>query len=356
MIFEGVQMLKSYPQPILDSTIPDSDTKTDYEPAIAPVDYHGVAMLVLGTEEALDDSWRARSELAEVVRIERPPVECWPELRARGFLPKPQWIMWLADVGEDEETFISRLSSSERRKIRLARRKLGDEGLRLDVRPVDAALFDEFLVLYEDSLTRMRHGMSVAGEEREAILADSDRYVAICVTDGNSLVGCCLAQRLPDDDLVRVRFSAADLPHRESGLARVLYLEAARVTRSFGHRTFSLGKDPNLYGHIAETGLLRFKLGLGFEPRPSHHVDPAIGYDQADLVVSNGALADPAMLLGYVDDVPDGRLRLEVFSGTDGIDLRPFATKFAHGLRVHRLPAQAADSLCGAVSASAAGR
>lgn len=320
------------------------------------IDYHGVAMLVLETDEALDGRWGAQSRLAEVVRIERPPVESWPQLRAMGFLPKPQWITWLADVCEDEETFIARLSSGERQRIRLARHKLGEEGLRLDVRSVDAALFDEFLVLYEDSLTRMRHAVSVARGERDAIMADSHRYVAVCVTDGSSLVGCCLAQRLPDADLVRVRFSAADLPNRENSLARVLYLEAARVTRSFGHRTFSLGRDRNLYGHIAQTGLLRFKRGLGFEPNPTHHVDPAVGYDQADLVVGTGALADPAMLLGYVGDVPDGRLRLEAFSGTDGVDLRPFATKFAFGMRVHRLPGEVADPVRGSLSVSGAGR
>lgn len=105
------------------------------------IDYDGVAMLMLDADEALDDRWRARSGLAEVVRVERPPVECWPQLRARGFLPKPQWIMWLADVCADEETFIARLSSGERQKIRLARHKLGEQGLRLEVRPVDAALF-----------------------------------------------------------------------------------------------------------------------------------------------------------------------------------------------------------------------
>ncbi len=323
---------------------------------MTPIEYYGVPMLVLTTDEALDGGWRARSGPAEVVRIERPPVECWPQLRARGFLPKPQWITWLADVCADEETFTSRLSSGERQKIRLARHKLAGEGLRIDVRPVDATLFDEFLVLYEDSLTRMRHGVSVARGERDSILADSDRYIAVCVTDGSSMVGCCLAQRLPEADLVRVRFSTADVPHRENSLARVLYLEAARVARSFGHRTFSLGKDPNLYGHIAQTGLLRFKRGLGFEPHPSHHIDPAIGYDQADLVVGTGGLADPAMLLGYVDDVPDGRLRLEVFSGTDGVDLRPFAAKFAHGMRVHRLPAEAPDSLDRKVLVSGAAR
>jgi hypothetical protein len=314
------------------------------------IDYHGVAMLMLDADEALDGRWRARSGPAEVVRVERPPVECWPQLRARGFLPKPQWIMWLADVCADEETFIAKLSSGERQKIRLARHKLGEEGLRLDIRPVDAALFDEFLVLYEDSLARMPHGVSVARGERETLLADRDRYFAICVADRSRLVGCCLAQRLPDADLVRVRFSAADLPHRDDSLARVLYLEAAQLTRSLRHRTFSLGKDRNLYGHIAQTGLLRFKRQLGFEPNPSHHIDPSIGYDQADLVVDTGALADPAMLLGYVDDIPNGRLRLEVFSRTDGVDLRPFATKFAHGMRVHQLPAQAAKAVRDTVS------
>jgi hypothetical protein len=309
------------------------------------ITYFGVPMVIVEEDEAIDGRWRADPGPAEVVRVERPRRESWPLLRRSGFLPKPQQISWVADVGEDEESFTAALSSRERQKIRSARRRLAAERLILSVRGLDQALFDSFLPLYEASLARMRHGVSVAASERDEILGDRDRYFAVCATDGPDLVGCALARREADLDTVRVRFSAVDLPHREASLSRVLYLEAARVTRDFGHRTFSLGKDRNLYGHISQPGLLRFKRQLGFTPRPSHHIDAATGYDQADLVLRTRALADPTMLLSYAGDVPDDRLRLEVFSAANHTDLRPYSAKFPNGMRVHQLAA-------GAVAAS----
>jgi hypothetical protein len=305
------------------------------------ITYFGVPMAILDEEEAIEGRWQSDAGPAEVVRIERPRREFWPQLREQGFMPKPQWITWLADIGDDEESFIAALSSGERQKIRLARRLLAAEGLTLTVRALDKKLFDEFYPLYQASLRRMRHGVSVAGDERDAILADRDRYFAICVADRDQLVGCALARREVDLDTVRVRFSAVDQPHREASLSRILYLEAARVTRDFGHPTFSLGRDRNLYGHIAQPGLLRFKRQLGFIPHPSHHIDPAIGYDQADIVLRTGELADPCMLLSYIDNTLGAQLRLEVFSAAKDVDLRPYTAKFDHGVRMHQLVADA---------------
>ena len=153
---------------------------------------------------------------------------------------------------------MARRSSAERQKIRGARARTAGEGIQISVRELDERLFEEFLVLYADTVNRMRHGVNVALEERDTILADRSSYIALCASSGARLVGCCLARREPALDTVRVRFSAADHPHRETSLARVLYMEAGRVTRELEHRTLSLGKDRNLYGHIAKPGLLRF--------------------------------------------------------------------------------------------------
>lgn len=297
-----------------------------------------MTMAELSEQEAVDGTWRAAAGVAEVARVERPDPGRWPELRAQGFLPKPQQITWLADVGDSEEAYLAALTPGERQKIRVARRALADEGHKVEVRDLDADLFDAFLPVYQASLARMRHGVAVAAAEREDVLADRDRYFAVCVADGPALIGCALTRREPELDTVRVRFSAVDLPHREASLSRVLYLEAARVARSYGHRIFSLGKDRNLYGHISQPGLLRFKRQLGFRPSPSHHIDPTTGWDQADLVLRTGdQLADPTMLLSYAADTPDAHLRLEVFAGRpDELDLRPFAAKFPDGMRLHR--------------------
>jgi hypothetical protein len=309
------------------------------------VDYFGVSIIMLDEAEAASGDWRHAAGEAEVARVERPDPACWSTLRAQGFLPKPQQITWLTDVGESEDAYLAGLTSGERQKIRVARRTMADEGLAVDVRDLDAPLFDAFLPVYEASLARMRHGVSVAAAEREEILADRDRYFAVCVADGPALIGCALVRREPDRDTVRVRFSAVDLAHREASMSRVLYLEAARVARAFGHRVFSLGKDRNLYGHIAQPGLLRFKRQLGFRPHPSHHIDATTGHDQADLILRTGVeLADPTMLLSYLNDKPDEHLRLEVFTRRAEVDLRPFAAKFPDGMRVHASDWEVADA------------
>jgi hypothetical protein len=303
-------------------------------------DYHGVPVAFVNVDEALapDADWGRLRGLADVVRVERPPVSRWPALRDRGFRLKPQYVTWLTETCGSEEAYFSRLAPAERQKIRSARRRLAGEGLALSVRELDARLMEEFLVLYGQSVTRMRHGVAVAHEEKDAVLADRCRYAAVCVHDGAALVACCLMRLEHPESTARVRFSAVDQPHRESSMARVLYMEAARVARESGLAMFSLGKDRNLYGHIAKPGLLRFKCQLGLSPYPSHLVDPAIGYDQADLVLGLDSLAVPAMLLSYPADVPAGRLRLEVYSHDDMVDLRPFSAKFP-GTRLHVLRA-----------------
>lgn len=303
------------------------------------IDYHGVPIAMLSVEEALSSDWDWAAGRVDVVRVEDPEARDWPALRARGLLPKPQQVTWVADACETEEAYMAGLTSAERQKIRGARVRTALDCIDISVRELDERLFEEFLVVYSEAVRRMRHGINVAVGERDTILAERASYVVLCARDGARLIGCCLARREHVLDTLRVRFSAVDHPHRESSLARVLYMEAGRVTRELGHRTLSLGKDRNLYGHVAKPGLLRFKRQLGFVPRPSHLVDPSVGYDQADVVLRLSELEDPSMFLSYVDDVPSDRLQLEVFTGLESVELRPFAGKFAAGARTHRIGA-----------------
>jgi hypothetical protein len=299
-------------------------------------DYHGVAIAFVNVDEAVGGDWAAARDQVDVVRVERPPSARWRELRAAGFVPKPQFVTWITEARASEDEYFAALPKRERQKIRGARRQLELDRLSVETSEVDERLFDAFLEIYEAQISEMRHGVAVAREERDLVLADAGSYFAICARRGGVLVGCCVVQRDPARDTVRVRFSAVDGEHREGSLARVLYMEAAELTRRLGHAQFSLGKDRNLYGHIAKPGLFRFKAHLGVVPYPSHLVDPAIGHDQADLVVGLGALTDPTLILGYVDNEPTSRLRLDVFSSEPDLQLRPYEASFLCGSRLHR--------------------
>jgi hypothetical protein len=304
-------------------------------------EYHGVPIAFATVEEAVAGEWKAVGDQVDVVRVERPPAADWPELRRAGFVPKPQFVTWIAEARASEEEYLGALPKRERQKIRGARRQLRLESLTVEVCAVEERLFDVFLVLYEQQIAEMRHGVAVAREERELVLADAASYFAICARRDAALVGCCIAQRDEAKDTVRVRFSAVDGRFRESNLARVLYMEAAERTRTLGHRWFSLGKDRNLYGHLATPGLYRFKSHLGLVPHASHLVDPAIGYDQADLILRLGELGDPTLVLGYVDDAPSHRLRLDVFSAQPEARLDPYRAPFLCGSSLHVLEQQA---------------
>jgi hypothetical protein len=301
------------------------------------IEYHGVPMALVTPEEAVAGDWRAVADEVDVVRVERPPVELWPELRRRGFVVKPQFLSWIADVRASEEEYFAGLPKRERQKIRGGRRHLRAEGVAVETCSLDERLYDEFLVLYEDQIGSMRHGVAVARDERADVVAAAGTYSAICARRGRDLVGCCIAQRDEERDTLRVRFSAVGAGYRQDNLARVVYMQAAELARGLGHRWFSLGKDRNLYGHLAQPGLFRFKSHLGLVPHPSHLVDPTIGHDQADLVLRLGELTDPVLALGYVDERPSDRLRLHAYTYDPEPRLDPYEAGFLRGVTAHVL-------------------
>lgn len=316
-------------------------------------DYHGARIAVASAAEALNSDPAALTGCADIVRVERPPQDRWDDLRALGFVLKPQYVSWLARLGASEEEYLAAMAKRERQSLRIAVRQAAEAGLEVSVRALDECLLGEFLRLYEPAIAVMRHGVPVATQERDEIWEQREAYLAACAHDGDELVGCSLVRCEENAGVARLRFSAVARRLRDSSLARVLYLRAANAARAAGLSSFSLGKDRNLYGHIAQPGLLAFKLALGQSPQPSHLADPAVGYDQADLILRLGTLADPSMMLGYPDGRnPRDRLRLEVYSTTGAADIRALRRKLPDAVQ-HRLPGA---ERAGAQALSSSGR
>lgn len=301
-------------------------------------DFHGAVVAFADADEALSADLTALGRDADIVRVKCPPRDCWDDLRARGFVVKPQYVSWLARLADSEEEYLAMMPKRERQSLRVAVRQAAEAGLALSVRDLDESLFDEFLGLYVPAISAMPNGVLIAVAERDEILAQRHAYLVVCAHEGRRLVGCSLVRREPDKDTARLRFSAVAAEYRDTSLARVLYLNAASAAREAGLSCFGLGKDRNLYGHIAQPGLIAFKVALGQTPHPSHLVDPEVGQDQADLVLRLGVLADPSMMLGYPEgECPPGTLRLEVFSATGDADIRAFHRKFPDA-RQHQRP------------------
>ncbi len=301
-------------------------------------DYHGAAIALVTPAEALTADLAALTGTADVVRVERPPQDCWDDMRDRGFVLKPQYIAWRARLGASEEEYLASMPKRERQSLRVAVRQAAAAGLTLSVRKLDGRILDEFLRLYEPAVVAMRHGVLVAMEERAEIWAQRHAYLAACAHEDGRLVGCSLVRCEPGVKTARLRFSAVAAGLRHTSLARVLYLSAANAARERGLTFFSLGKDRNMYGHIAKPGLLAFKLALGQTPHPAHLMDPTVGYDQADLILQLGVLTDPTMMLSYAHGhKPSNRLQLEVYSTTGTADVRAFSRRLP-GSRQHQRP------------------
>jgi hypothetical protein len=305
------------------------------------VDIRGLPVALVELDLALSGRWREHAAGADVVRVQDPPAESWPELRRAGFQPKPQVVMWRSEVLDSEEKYLAGLSGKDRYDVRAAYRKAGQAGLRVGAEALTPELLGEFLALYQRQISGMRHGWAVAVDQRAGILAEAATFHAVTVRSDGRLVGACLNQDMPDRDETRARFSAVTEGHRGDSLSRVLYWETLREARRRGRRWTTLGRDINLYGHLGNAGLFSFKSRLGFAALPGQRIEPDSGSHQADRVLSFGALSDPALLLAYEPAVSEeaavsGPLRLHLYTRQE-TDPRPFRGVGLAGTTVHRI-------------------
>jgi ATP-grasp domain-containing protein len=307
-------------------------------------DYHGLRRLSLTAEAALARPWEADPDGIDIVVVEDPPRERWPELAATGFRVKPRWITWGRRAYADESAFLAGLPQGERRNVRQAQRFVAEQRLLLDV---DSELtpdtFAEFLGLYDAQIAAMRHGLPAAHAVPATVAGLAD-YFFVSARAGGELVAGAMCRLSPREDAVRIAFPAARPDARAGRIFRALYLLAFAEAHRRGFGWISLGSDPTLYGHIVAPGLFTFKSRLGFVPVPLHHLDPTDdGCDEAELVLRTERLSDPAMSLCYArppdrlatwdDPVP---FRLEVLTGLPAPDVRPYRASFVTDIVVRR--------------------
>ncbi|NEY30958.1 GNAT family N-acetyltransferase [Streptomyces sp. PRKS01-65] len=270
-------------------------------------DENGLRIAHVDTGEALSRDWRAEHSGADLVRVTDFGPADRPRLREAGFAVKPSWLTWLAPVCASEEEFLHRMSKRSRRSARHGQRTVAARGVRVQVHaPLDAAVLDEFLDLYEDHMSRLRNGVPYARRIRDELLAAADGYFAVRATDdaGRLIGGCLCACDRTGTPAVRVRFSALAAGERDGNLVRSMYLTACQEARKRDVPLISLGSDPSLYGHVAQPGLFAFKNRFGCVPVPSQLLDPDDGSDEADLVLGLGALSDPSLVVAYTAAEP----------------------------------------------------
>ncbi|MFD8595156.1 GNAT family N-acetyltransferase [Kitasatospora sp. NPDC059646] len=281
------------------------------------IDEHGLSVALIDPEELAARPWLSTDRHVDVVRMLRPPADRVGELRAAGFVVKPEMLTWLAELGPDEDDFLARLKPDPRRDIQRAQRR--SAVLREEVQDrVDADTLDRFLALYEERVSLMQYGVPYAKRHREAVLHGPQKYFGVFAFEDEELVGGCLVAECPDVSAIRVRFSAVtEHWRRYASLSRTLYFTAMRTARLKGLRYATLGDEPNLYGHLTSIGLFEFKTAMGFRAVPSQDFGDPTGCDEADLVLNFTALNDPGLILGYPPDAPVGDRRLRGYFLTE---------------------------------------
>ncbi|MEU4378481.1 GNAT family N-acetyltransferase [Micromonospora echinofusca] len=273
------------------------------------------------------------------VRLDRRDDEQWEQLRRAGFVVKPGYVHWVSEVGESEQSYAARLAGKARRGVAYARRRVDDDGVTISCEPLTPDSFDGFHSLYALQIAGMRWGWNFAAVKREEVLDDIDRYIIVSGRRGEELLGACIVRLEPENSFARARFTAYAPEQRSQGLSRVLLWSALNEARARGFARFSLGVDPNLYGHIAEPGLIRFKARLGFVPVPSHHLEPELGGYHAEAVVGADFFADPCVALEYRDST--SAYGVAVITHRRDIDLAEYTTTVApHGVRLAPSPLQ----------------
>ncbi|GHF35936.1 hypothetical protein GCM10018790_12400 [Kitasatospora xanthocidica] len=265
---------------------------------IAEQDHLVVASVDL--DEAGARAWEGTGRPVDVVRLLDSADVPQEVLSRLGFVARPRWLNWCAPVAASEEEFAAGLSGAERRNIRLGRRFVAENGLRLEVRPSLTAEFtDDFLVVYDRQIADMPRGKNFARRHRDRLLAAADEHVSVGLWEGDSLLAGSIWWRRPALSVLQMRFSAASPGARSGRALRVLYAEAMAYAREHALTYVSLGNDPALFGHVVQPGLFTFKNRMGFTPVPSELLDPSLGGEFADRILSLRALPDPSLLVTW---------------------------------------------------------
>jgi hypothetical protein len=298
----------------------------------------GLRIATVDPATAFATDWVPHTGDIDLVRVGAPDPGCWELLAGAGFVLKPDRVTWLAETGADEREFLARISRKEREGVAKARRAVAGAGLAWRLIPLDEAGWESFLTLYERGVARMRNGLAVARNHRDAVLSRRERFFLLGAYAGAELHGAAIGEWCPEIDLARLRFSAVTGEQRAASLSRALYLEAARAARDAGYARMTLGNDPNLYGHLVMPGLFAFKARLGFVPVPSTQLDPADGEDEAALVLSMKALANPSFMLGYPAPVRGRDLIFDVLARGPDADMRLYTTCLPAPVRLHHVP------------------
>ncbi|MER7485548.1 hypothetical protein ABTY20_06455 [Streptomyces sp. NPDC126497] len=259
-----------------------------------------VVIAQVDREEAEHQTWKKADAPIDIVRLTDSEDLDEATLCDLGFVARPKWLNWCAPTRASQQDFEAALSGTERRNIRLGRRTVQDEGMRIRIRKgLTEEYVDEFLTVYDRQIAGMRRGKNFARRWRDRLLAAAGEHVGVSVHQGTTMIVGSLWWARPEPSVLQMRFSAAAPDARSGRVMRAAYTEAFQYARDQGLTHVSLGNDPSLFGHVVQPGLFNFKSRFGFAPVPSQVLDPSLAGEFADRILRLDALSDPALVVTW---------------------------------------------------------
>src|SRR3954451_19093742 len=160
-------------------------------------DEHGLAVALVDTTELADRPWLSAAAAIDVVRTIEPPEHAWAELETLGFIRKPDFVCWRAELGRGEAEYLARLEKKPRYNIRRSRDR-AEARLRIEVHDrIDPDTLDDFLALYRTRIEEMAYGVPIACRQRERLLDGPEKYFAVIATEDGELAGGCVVKECP---------------------------------------------------------------------------------------------------------------------------------------------------------------
>lgn len=263
----------------------------------------GLVLAVASSEEIKGQEWLDLYRSVDIVRL-REGDHLGEEERSRhGFITRPQWVNWWCRLADSEADFVADLTATERRNIRLGRKAIRDDSLRIEVREcLTERTLDQFLTVYDEQVSGMPRGKNYAARFRDEMLSNSTEYVTVCTYSGTSMEVGSIWWMRPHESVLQMRFSAARPDARSGRVMRTVYLDALQYARENGYEYGSLGNDPSLFGHIVQPGLFNFKSRLGFTPVPAGTLAPQLAGVFTEKVMSLRSLSDPSLVTSLSEE------------------------------------------------------
>jgi hypothetical protein len=175
-------------------------------------------------------------------------------------------IQWKIEI---ETTFVDPiiLSKSFKSDIKNTLSQLESHNYKIEIETVSDSFFDEFEPVYSKFILTKSNPQSFNTRDKVLTSILPGIYKAFVIRKNRVFVGALIFREF--QDLISCAYKV--FPHKldfyyRSNLAAVVDYFGLDYAIKYNFKTYSLGKDRNIYGQNTEIGLARYKISIGALP------------------------------------------------------------------------------------------